>query len=445
MTDAELKERVLKAIDAGKDDIVGFLRDLIRIKSVNPVFVDSKPMEERECQEFIADYLRRYGFIDIDMWEPDPVALREKYLGYPGYTENREFRNRPNLVARLPGVGGGRSLFLTGHVDVVNADAATENWKHDPWEGAVDDGFVYGRGAADMKGGIAAMIQAVRFLREAGVKLKGDVLVGTVVDEETGSMGMLSLVDRGYRADAGIMTEPTDLRLSLLCRGIIWGRIRIRGRAGHIEVSQPHWREGGAVDAIEKGMKIINALQELNREWARRPDKRHRLLPRPCEINVSMVNAGQHPSSYAEECTITVDIQYLPSERDARGLGGNVKREVEEFLRKVADTDSWLREHPPIVEWFVDADCAEVAEGHPLVGIMQTHIARFGWPSAPTGSEFHTDMSLLTNNGTPTVNFGPGDPFVAHLTNERVPIDQLVDATKIIALCILDWCGYVVD
>lgn len=433
-------ERIDERIDAKADEIVAYLQSLVRVRSVNPVFVTSEPIEERACQEAIADTLQALGFTDIDMWEPDADALRRKYLGKPGYTPNRKFENRPNLVAKLPGSGGGRSLFLTGHIDVVNADPATEDWRHDPWNGTVEDGKIFGRGTADMKGGIAAMIQAVRFIQEAGYRLKGDVLFGTVVDEETGSMGMLSLVDRGYAADAGIMTEPTDLRLSLLCRGIIWGRIGVAGRSGHIEVWQPE--PDGAVDAIAKGRRLLDGIDDLNASWARRPAKRHPLLPRPCEINVSMLRAGQHPSSYAEGFEATVDIQYLPSERDEHGLGGNVKREVEERLSALGAADPWLHEYPPTFDWFVDADCSEVPVDHPFAQLCSRSIASLGLPGEPTGSEFHTDMSLLTNNGTPTVNIGPGDPAIAHLTNEHITVDQLVDCTKIIARIVMAWCGF---
>jgi acetylornithine deacetylase len=436
-------ERVNDMIDTRRDEIVQYLQSLVRIRSVNPVFAHSEPIEERACQEAIAATLTDIGFTDVDLWEPDAEALRSKYLGKPGYTPNRKFANRPNLVARLPGTGGGRSLFLTGHIDVVGADPDTENWLHDPWSATLDDGKIYGRGTADMKGGIAAMIQAVRLIHEAGLRLKGDVLVGTVVDEETGSMGMLSLVDRGYRADAGVMTEPTDLRLSLLCRGIIWGRIEVTGRSGHIEVFQGE--PDGAVDGIAKGLKVLDAIDDLNRSWARRPAKRHPLLPRPCETNVSMLKAGQHPSSYAESFVATVDIQYLPSERDANGLGGDVKREIETHLGAVAQADPWLREHPPTFDWFVDADCSEVPADHPFAEICGRAIASCGLDGTPTGSEFHTDMSLLTNNGTPTVNIGPGDPSIAHLTNEHITVDQLIDCTKIIARILVDWCGIEVE
>jgi acetylornithine deacetylase len=437
----ERKTRVLAVIDEQRDQIVGFLQDLVRLRSINPVFLGTPPVEEAKLQHFLADKLRSIGFTDVDLWEPDPVDLA-RYRGKPGFTEGREFVNRPNLVARLPGSGLGRSMFLTGHVDVVGADPEREAWRHDPFSGLIEDGHVFGRGCVDMKGGIAAMIMAVQALRDAGVKLAGDVLVGTVVDEETGSMGMLSLADRGYHADAGIMTEPTDLQLSLLCRGIVWGRIILQGKAGHIEIAQAHWSRGGAVDAFRKGLKVVRALDDLNEEWAKRPDRQHPLMPRAGEVNVSIVNAGQHPSSFAEQCVITVDAQYLPSERDEVGLGGRIKREIEAAVKSVADADPWLQLHPPVIEWFVDADCAEVEIGHPIVGTLVDSMQALGLQTAPTGTEAHTDMSLLNNmTNTATVNFGPGDMFVAHQTNESIRIDDVIIATKVIALALLDWCG----
>lgn len=437
------KDAVLATIEARRDRIVAFLQTLVRHPSVNPVFLGTPPREEKQLQEYVAGQLAAMGFVEIDLWEPDPAHLA-KYRGRPGFTENRRFHNRPNLAARLPGAGGGRSLFLTGHVDVVGADPEKEAWRYDPFSAELVDGVVHGRGTVDMKGGIAAMLMAVEAIREAGITLQGDVLVGLVVDEETGSMGMLALADRGYHADAGIMTEPTDLQISLLCRGIVWGRISVPGRSGHIEIEQPDWRRNGAVDAFRKGLLVVGALDALNEQWAARPDKHHALLPRPTMVNISMVQAGQHPSSYAENCVITVDAQYLPDECDEHGLGGAVKREIEEAIAGVAAEDPWLAGHPPTVEWFVDADCAEVQRDHPLVPILRQALGDLGLAGKQqlTGTEAHTDMSLLTKMArTPTVNFGPGDPFLAHLTNEALPVEDLLAATRAIALTILDWCG----
>jgi acetylornithine deacetylase len=144
----------------------------------------------------------------------------------------------------LKGEGGGRSIMLTGHIDVVQS-GAPEHWVSDPFTPVVAEGFVRGRGTVDMKGGVACMLMAVETLKEIGVELGGDVVFTSVVDEEIGGIGSLAMVDRGYRADAGIMTEPTANRIAPLCHGILWGRIIIDGVGGHAEL--PHAADAGRV------------------------------------------------------------------------------------------------------------------------------------------------------------------------------------------------------
>jgi len=437
----ELKAGIEETVETTFDEIVAFAQRLIRFRSVNPVFLKSESEGEKEMQLFLGNYLSSLGFEAPDIWEPDPEDLRRKYLGKPGYVPNRTFKNRPDLVARLPGSGGGRSLMLAGHIDVVGADPTSETWTFDPFSATLHEGKIYGRGAVDMKGGIAAMIQAVRVLTVMGIKLRGDVLVGTVVDEETGGMGTLSLLDRGYKADAAIITEPTNLRVATQCRGIIWGHIYIKGRAGHIEITQPPWNQGGAVDAIALGRRVLTLLDKLNREWAGRPEKSHPLLPRPCEISVSMLQAGQHPSSFAENCRITVDVQYLAHERDENGLGGMVKREIEDYVRHALHDDPWLRRNPPRFEWFVDVDPAELDPKHEIVVTLQEALGRMGLSRELFGFEAHSDSSLFNNHGIPTVDFGPGDPFLAHQPDEYLTLDHLKKATIAIAITLADWCG----
>ena len=150
----------------------------------------------------------------------------------------------------------------------------------------------------------------------------------------------------GYRADGAIIPEPTDLHVAPLCRGIVWGRLTIPGRAGHIEMPQPHWREGGAVDAIALGRMVLDAIDQLNARWAANPSKRHPLLPLPCQVKASMLDAGEYPTAYASGMRITFDAQYLPAERDERGLGGHVKAELERFFAEVAAQDEWLQRAP---------------------------------------------------------------------------------------------------
>ncbi len=230
-----MEEMIAKAVEQRADRIVGTLCDIVRFPSI----VKSDPREagpgERDCQLYLQKRLEALGFT-TDLWDPDGPALYAKYEGRPGANKGRTFEGRPNLAGVLKGKGDGRSIMLTGHIDVVPPGAA-EHWISDPFAPVVSEGFVRGRGTVDMKGGVACMLMAIEILKEIGVTLAGDVVFTTVVDEEIGGMGSLAMVDRGYRADAGIMTEPTANRIAPLCHGILWGRIIVDGIGGHAELT----------------------------------------------------------------------------------------------------------------------------------------------------------------------------------------------------------------
>jgi acetylornithine deacetylase len=433
-----LLDVVTAAAARHQEEIVALLQELIRVPSVNPYFSNYEtPSREGEVQDILGDRLAKLG-ARLDRWEPDSEALAQ-YAGGPGYYPDRDFRGRPNLVATLPGSGGGRSLLLLGHADVVSAG---DGWTVDPFAAERQDGVISGRGAADMKGGMAAAIGALETLHAAGMRLRGDVILASVVDEEAGGMGTLAVVDRGYRAEGAIIPEPTDLNVAPLCRGILWGRLTIPGRASHIEMPQPHWREGGAVDAIALGRGVLDAIDRVNQRWAESPAKRHPLLPLPCQVCVSMLDAGEFPTAYAGQMRITFDAQYLPAERDERGLGGRVKAELAEEFARIAQQDEWLREHPPQIEWLVDADCAETPGEHALTHLVHEAAKAAGAESRIEGMSSHTDMGLLVNAGIPTVNFGPGAPAVAHQPDEHISERDLLTATTALTLAIAEWCGW---
>lgn len=428
------KDSVLNWIDEHQDEAVQFLQELVQIPSVNSWF-DTKGAYKGEgnAQRLAAEFMKELGAA-VDLWEPDPEEL-SKYEGQPGYFADHTFRDRPNMAATLKGTGGGKSLLLMGHIDTVKEGSG---WTKDPFGGEIEEGRLYGRGAVDMKGGIAAMMMALRAVSKSGIVLKGDVCVGTVVDEESGGMGALAFVDRGYRADACIMTEATQMKIAPLCRGILWGKVTLTGRSGHIELPQKDWREGGTVDAIQKARLLLDSFDRLNRDWSLR--KVHPLLKVPCQLLVGQVVAGEFPSTYANKAEISFDIQFLPKERDHFGGGKLVMQEVEEFIRKVSETDTWLKEHPPVVEWMVNADCGETDSGHPFVQTLCNCLKEIGYKPELEGSYFHTDMGWPERVGIPTVNFGPGDPAVAHQDNEFVPVEEYIEAVKMIALAIMEWC-----
>lgn len=427
--------RVLSWIDDHREEVIGFLQDLIRIPSVNPWFTtDGEICREGEVQALVAEKMKALG-AEIDLWEPDPADLA-RYEGHPGYYADHRFEGRPNLAAVVRGNGGGRSLLLAGHIDVV---LPGEGWTRDPFGAERAEGRIYGRGAVDMKGGVAAMIMALEAVLRSGLRPKGDVTVGTLVDEEAGGMGTLAFVDRGYRADGCFMTEPSGLMVSPLCRGILWGKLTVRGRSGHIEMPQGDWRDGGAVDAIDKARLFLDQIDRLNRDWKDR--KTHPLQPTPCQVYVSQIAAGEYPTSFANRAEIHFNAQYLPSEADEKGRGTAVQAEIETFFRRVAETDPWLRDNPPEVEWLIDADCGEIPGDHPFVTLCAESLRALGVDPVVQGSSCHTDMGWFIRRGTPTVNFGPGDPRIAHHTDEFVEEEELLTATKAMALALVGWCG----
>ena len=372
---------------------------------------------------------------ETEMWEPNMKEL-SKYEGYPGYSADFEPAGRPNVVATIKGNGKGKSIALMGHIDTV---AKGTEWTTEPFGGEIRDGAVYGRGAIDMKGGIAAMIGALEAIVRSGVRLNGDASVVTVAAEENPGIGTLAYVEKGYRPDACIMTEATELRISPLCRGVIWGKLTIEGRSGHIELPKIDWRKGGAVDAIKKARMFLDHFDRLNEEWA--VTKTHPLLKVPCQIYVGKVNMGEFISTYANKAEIYFDATYLPFERDEFGGGKLVMKEIEDLIQGVCQTDGWLREHPPKLEWQINADCGETSADHPFVKTMEKSLTHLDIVPVIEGCYFHTDMGWVEKAGIPIINFGPGDPRDAHGNDEKCPIEDLINTAKAIALTVLDWCG----
>jgi acetylornithine deacetylase len=434
-----IEEIIAARVEANADRIVETLSDLVTFPSI----VKSNPKDagpgERDCQLYLQKRLETLGFT-TDLWDPDGPALYEKYKGRAGANKGRTFEGRPNLGGTLKGTGGGRSIMLTGHIDVVPPGAA-EHWKTDPFQPILKDGFLHGRGTVDMKGGVACMLMAVEILKELDIPLSGDIVFTTVVDEEIGGMGSLAMVDRGFHADAGIMTEPTANKIAPLCHGILWGKIIVDGIGGHAELTPNAWYSSGPVDAVQLCRQILDGIDILNRRWMFDPKKNHPLMDLPNQIIVTQMNAGEHPSSMAGRGEIIIDAQYLPSEHDEFKLGGHVKREIEEHIAHVCQADPYLRAHPARIEWILDADCAEIPSDNPFVGIFQEAVATANLSPVLSGFGAHSDIGLPTGLGnTPTVNFGPGDPAQAHQPNERVSVRDLVDCTKAIALAVEKWC-----
>jgi acetylornithine deacetylase len=403
--------------------------------------VGDPPRAEAALQEYLAARLRAAG-AEIDLWEPDADELRGRPLVPPGL----DFAGRPQLIARLRGTGGGRALVFNGHIDVVSVEPR-EQWTSDPFRAEVRDGRLYGRGACDMKGGIAAMVLAAEVLAALEIPLAGDLLVATNTDEESSGAGGTALVERGLRADAGIVTEATGFDTWIACRGSEYGVIRVPGRPGHAEVQQPGWRDGGAVNAIEKATVVIDAIRSLRDEWRVRPGFDHPQLSRP-SLLPTMVSAGEWPVTYPSSCELTIAVMYLPVQADTQGFGAEIRREVEEWIVRETARDDWLAEHPPVLEWWPNGVMPlEIGPSEPVVVAMQRATADIGRPGSLGGLDSWYDGATLTHlAGIPSIGYGPpgfdSDGLsLAHMIDEYVPVDGLVECAQALAVAAMRFCG----
>jgi acetylornithine deacetylase len=432
---------VCEAIAARSEHLVELASALIAYDTTarNP---GDPPRKEEALQRYLAARLSAVG-ADIDLFEPDAGAMHGKPLVPPGL----EFAGRPQLIARKAGSGSARSLVLNGHIDVVSAEPLAE-WTSDPFAPEVRGGNLYGRGACDMKGGIAAMVFAIEALAELGVELIGDVIVATNTDEESSGAGGTALVVRGLRADAAIVTEPTGFHTWIACRGSEYGCVTVPGRPGHAEVHQPDWRQGGAVNAIEKAAVVLDAIASLRREWATRPGLEHDLLSRP-SLLPTMARSGEWPVTYPASCELTIAVMYLASQVDEDGWGSGVRAEVEQWIaRECAAADDWLAEHPPRIEWWPNAVMPfEIAADESIVATIRSATADIGRPGELGGLDSWYDGATLTTlGGIPSIGYGPpgfdaGGVSVAHMVDEYVPVDGLVDCAKGIAVAAMRFCG----
>lgn len=428
---------VRAAVGDHRDELIALVRALVSHPSENPKLLAEAGAQlrataaEAACQDAISAELVALGF-QIDRFEALP--------------------GRDDVVGRLAGAGGGRSLILNGHVDVVPAGDASA-WPHDPWGGELEGGNLWGRGACDMKGGIGCGIVALRTLQALGVRLAGDVVFQSVVDEETGGPGTRAALTRGHVADAAIVLEPTARTIVTVEGGLEWVRVVVRGRTGHSAVRYRSVHAGGrgeAVSAIEKAMKLLAAVAELERHWA--VHKLHPLMPRGITtINPGVIAGGSGGgadgmpngmiaySNFADYCALGLSLKYLPDER-----GEDVKAEFEQYIARVAAADPWLREHPPEIEWGVAGVSfppSEVQSDHPLVTALSGAFEAVAGEPRLAGFEAVSDLAWLAEAGIPAVLYGPGDFAQAHSSAEYVAVDDLVEVTTVVALAICDWCG----
>jgi acetylornithine deacetylase len=437
---SHVERRLCEAIAARRQDLVDLASALIAFDTTARE-VGDPPRQEAALQEHLAARLAAAG-AEVDLFEPDAAAL----AGAPLVPEGLDFAGRPQLIATLRGRGSGRNLLFNGHIDVVSPEPRSE-WTSPPFAPEVRDGRLYGRGACDMKGGVAAMTLAAEAIAQAGINLAGDLIVATNTDEESSGAGGAALVRRGLRADAGIVTEPTDFRTWVACRGSEYGVIRVPGRPGHAEVRHPDWRQGGAVNAIEKAAVVLEAIAALRAKWAADERLRHPYLSSP-SLLPTMVSGGEWPVTYPASCDLTFAVMYLPVQADAGGWGSAVRSEVSEWVARESARDDWLAEHPPVLQWWANGVMPmEIDEAEPVVGAMLGASADLGLRRELGGLDSWYDGATYTMlAGVPSIGYGPpgfdpGGATVAHTIDEHVPVDGLVACAQALAVAAVRFCG----
>ncbi|AGK53410.1 acetylornithine deacetylase [Bacillus sp. 1NLA3E] len=415
-------QTIIEQVEERSDELIGLLEKLISFKTPAPPARNTK-----DAQMFVADYLKELGF-EIDMWDLYP--------------------NDPNVVGLLTGTDSAhyKSLIINGHIDVAEV-SEDEKWEGDPFTAIVKDDVVIGRGAADMKGGLAGALFAIKLLREFGVELPGNLLFQSVIGEEVGEAGTLQCCKRGYTADFAVVVDTSDLHIQGQ-GGVITGWITIKSNQTHHDATRRNMIHSGgglfAASAIEKMVKVIQGLQDLERHWAITKSYPG-YLPGTNTINPAVIEGGRHAAFIADECRLWITVHYYPNEGFEQ-----VAKEIEDHIINVAKGDPWLRENLPVFEWGGTSMIVDRGEIFPSLEVDPTH------PGVQILSQSHrhvtdrspiidvsptvTDGGWLGNTGIPSAIYGPGDLHNAHSINEQVTIDQLLEFTKVMVKFIYQWC-----
>lgn len=408
--------RVLAAVD--ERWILDRLRALIAIPSV------TGSAAENEAQHLVAGWLEELG-LDVDLWPIDLAALAAD----PDYPGTEVPRTQSWGLAGTLGGSDRPALAFTGHVDVV-PPGDRRRWTRDPFAATVVDGYVVGRGACDMKGGLVAALAAVAAIRASGVRLRRGLAVHSVGGEEDGGLGALATLRRGHLADACVIPEPTDGRLITANAGALGFRLEVEGRSAHGAV-----RDTG-VSALEVFLPVHRALLALEAERNREVDPRFVEHDRPYALSIGMVQAGDWAS--------TVPDRLVAEGRYGVRLGESPAAARSAFEAAVAAVaDPWLAEHPARVTWSGGQFASgTVPAGHPLPGWVRAAVAAVTGTEPPErAAPYGSDLRLYAGAGIPTVHYGPGQVRFAHAPDERVSIEEVVQAARVLAVLALRVCG----
>jgi acetylornithine deacetylase len=378
------------------ESTINLLRDLIRIPSVNPTIEEG--YDETEIAGYIADWFRKTGQFRV--------------------IEQPVDKSRYNVIAILKGKGHGKSLMLNGHMDTVGTSYMTVN----PFRPSVKAGRIFGRGSSDMKGPLAAMMSAVLALANSRERLAGDLLFAAVVDEEYESKGTAQLVKR-FRADAGIVGEPTDMDVAIAHKGYAWLEIETTGKEAHGSVPEQ------GVDAIEKMASLVTRLGLLRKQHK---SVKHALVGFP-RIHTSTISGGSEWSTVPGKCVLRLERRLVPGENPADALN-----EIRSLIQQASRGDKSLKAKVRLIH---HAASMEVNEREPPVQLLLNNARRIAGRGRVVGVPYWTDAAILVNQAKiPSCLFGPGNIRVAHSKDENIRIADVLMAAGIYAATAQQYC-----
>jgi acetylornithine deacetylase len=394
-------------LEVHREALIDLARQLVSFQSEN------RPPrgEEGQCQEFVASYLSKLG-LNPDVFRPDEV---EAAVAHPAWWPGRDYVGRPNVVGRLSGNGGGRSLLFSGHTDVV---PALGEGIHGYWDGEIEDGRLYGRGALDMKGGVACYLHALRCLTECEVPLGGDVIVETTVDEEFGGAnGTLACRLRGYNADGAVLPEPTGLAVCHATRGGVQYRLHAQGTKGGMDFG------GGAQpSALHTLARVSVALKDAESK-------------REAPIYQFLLRSGQELPWGTEEGTPTTGVLEFWAEI----LPGTSREQLEGELRTIVGPAT--QDGVPLA-WEQRTRFLDAVKGDPDAPIVVAMRKALDKPSAaPETAPFACDAFMFAEHSpTPVAICGPGGDN-PHAPDEYVLVDHLHTLARAYVRLAREWCG----
>ncbi len=376
---------------------------------------------EARVQAFLFDFLSQTGF------EPKRSPVADSIIHDPDYAHpagRSGFLDRPNILLTIPGSGGGRSAVINTHTDVVPAPP-------EMFSPRVEGEVVCGRGACDAKGQVVTALLALRALRDRNIRLKGNVEVQFVIEEETGGTGSLALLAGGSRADMAVVLEPTGLGVRAANRGAAWFRLSVSGRPAHMG----RYHEG--VNAVDEMTGLIAVLKEYesrlrdaSKGYPGFPDD-----PSPVVVNIGEIRGGEWPSTLPGECVLKGGIAFLPN-RTSR----QVEQEVRDLIQ--AKATPWSREHSRFELSGLRNEAFETPTGNPAVQFFSRAAAEVLGPHPLEGWAASCDARLFFHRGgMPVLVFGPGDLRQAHSLDERVAMGDILRGAEVLARFLAAWCG----